>query len=66
MKDSQLLNEKLLHRINIGIVYCDAEGNPILANKAAERILGVKLEDFTKLLSQEEGYIITDFDGVRS
>ncbi len=63
MKDSQLLNEKLFHRINIGIVYSDAEGNPILANKAAERILGLKVDEFTKLRSEEEGFIIIDFDG---
>lgn len=63
MIDSQLLNEKLLQKINIGIVYSDAEGKPILANKAAERILGLKLDEFTKLRSQDEGYIIIDFDG---
>jgi len=63
MIDSQLLNEKLLQKINIGIVYSDAEGKPILANKAAERILGLKLDEFTKLRHQEEGYIIIDFDG---
>lgn len=55
MIDSQLLNEKLLQKINIGIVYSDAEGKPILANKAAERILGLKLDEFTKLRSQDEG-----------
>lgn len=63
MKDGIILIEKLFNRINIGIIYSDGEGNPILANKAAERILGVKLDKFTKLLSQEEGYIIIDFDG---
>jgi len=63
MKDGIILNEKLFNRINIGIIYSDGEGNPILANKAAERILGVKVEEFTKLRSQEDGYIIIDFDG---
>lgn len=63
MKDGIILIEKLFNRLNIGIVYSDGEGNPILANKAAERILGVKVEEFTKLRSQEDGYIIIDFDG---
>ena len=63
MKDGIILNEKFFNRLNIGIVYSDGEGNPILANKAAERILGVKVEEFTKLRSQEDGYIIIDFDG---
>lgn len=63
MKDSVLLNDKLLNKISIGIVYSDAEGKPILANKAAERILGLKLDELTKLRSQEEGYIIIDLDG---
>ena len=63
MKDGLIMNEKLFNRINIGIVYSDGEGNTILFNKAAERILGVRVDEFTKLRSQEEGYIIIDFDG---
>lgn len=63
MKDGLIMNEKFFNRINVGIVYSDGEGNPILSNKAAERILGVRVDEFTKLRSQEEGYIIIDFDG---
>ena len=63
MRDGLIMNEKLFNRINVGIVYSDGEGNPILSNKAAERILGVRVDEFKKLRSQEEGYIIIDFDG---
>ena len=63
MEDLEFLNEKIINKINIGIVYSDPTGNPIYANKAAERILGLKVDQLTKLRSQEEGYLILDYDG---
>lgn len=63
MEDLEFLNEKIINKINIGIVYSDPTGLPIYANKAAERILGLKVDQLTKLRSQEEGYLILDYDG---
>lgn len=63
MVDFEFLNDKIINKINVGIVYSDPTGNPIYANKAAERILGLKVDQLTKLRSQEEGYLILDYDG---
>jgi len=63
MDDISKNYERILNKINVGIVYSDITGNPIYANKAAERILGLSFDEFNKLRSQEEGYQIIDFDG---
>ncbi|MBT9483941.1 PAS domain S-box protein [Sediminibacterium sp.] len=57
------INEVLINKINIGIVYFDASGKPIYANKAADRIFGLTIEKFNHIGSQEHGFDIIDYDG---
>lgn len=57
------INEVLINKINIGIVYFDASGKPIYANKAADRIFGLTIEKFNYKGSQEHGFDIIDYDG---
>lgn len=57
------INEVLINKINIGIVYFDASGKPIYANKAADRIFGLTIEKFNYIGSQEHGFDIIDYDG---
>lgn len=63
MDERLSLDEKLLNKLNIGIIYYDKEGIPIFANTTAERIFGLKINELTKIRSQEEGYIMVDYDG---
>jgi len=63
MDDLYKNNERILNKINVGIVYTDPLGKSIYFNKAAERIFEKKINDFTKLRTLEEGYQIIDFEG---
>lgn len=56
-------NERILSKINVGIIYSDPTGKTIYSNKAADRIVGLKFDEFIKYKSQEESYRIIDFDG---
>lgn len=57
------INEVLINKINIGIVYFDAAGKPIYANRAADRIFGLTIEKFSYIGSPEHGFEIIDYDG---
>ena len=57
------INEVLINKINIGIVYFDATGKPIYANRAADRIFGLTIEKFSSIGSPEHSFEIIDYDG---
>ncbi|MDP3394746.1 PAS domain S-box protein [Sediminibacterium sp.] len=63
MDDRHFINETLINKINIGIVYFDASGIPIYANKAADRIFGLTIDKFNHIGSPEHGFEIIDYDG---
>ena len=45
MDEKVFINETLINKLNIGIVYFDASGKPIYSNKAADRILDLPLKN---------------------
>lgn len=63
MDVKNFINEILINKINIGIVYFDASGKPIYANKAADRIFGLTIEKFSYIGSPDHGFEIIDYDG---
>jgi PAS domain S-box-containing protein len=63
MDKGDFINEVLINKINIGIVYFDASGKPMYANKAADRIFGLTIEKFNYIVSEEHGFDIIDYDG---
>lgn len=63
MDDKFFINETLINKINIGIVYFDATGKPIYANKAADRIFGLTIDKFVQIGSPDHGFEIIDYDG---
>jgi len=64
MVEESYINNKILDKINVGIIYTNADGTHIYANKAANRILGWQLNDLTKLKSKDEGFMFIDYDGI--
>jgi PAS domain S-box-containing protein len=62
MYEKVFINETLINKINIGIVYYNAMGKPIYANKAADRIFGLTVETFVKIGSPEHGFDMIDID----
>ncbi|MFY8026118.1 MAG: PAS domain S-box protein, partial [Sediminibacterium sp.] len=62
MDDKLFINETLINKINIGIVYFNAMGKPIYTNKAADRIFGLTIETFVKIGSPEHGFDLIDID----
>lgn len=62
MDDNLFINETLINKINIGIVYFNAMGKPIYTNKAADRIFGLTIETFVKIGSPEHGFDLIDID----
>lgn len=64
MVEQSFTNNKLLDKINVGIIYTNADGTLNYANKAAERILGLQLEDLTTLKSNKDGFLFIDYDGI--
>lgn len=64
MVEESYINNKILDKINVGIIYTNADGTHIYANKAANRILGWQLDDLTKLKSKDEGFMFIDYDGI--
>lgn len=63
MDERLFINETLINKINIGIVYYDATGKPIYANKAADRIFGLTIKKFSYIGSPEHGFELIDYDG---
>lgn len=63
MDDKVFINETLINKINIGIVYYDATGKPIYANKAADRIFGLTIDKFVQIGAPEHGFEMIDYDG---
>ncbi len=63
MVEHSFTNNKLLDKINVGIIYTNADGTLNYANKAAERILGLQLADLTKLQTHQDGFLFIDYDG---
>jgi PAS domain S-box-containing protein len=61
MDEKVLINETLINKINIGIVYFDASGKPIYANRAAERIFGITIDKFNHIESPDYGFEIIDY-----
>ncbi|WP_439504674.1 PAS domain S-box protein [Sediminibacterium sp.] len=57
------INETLINKINIGIVYFDASGKPIYSNQAADRIFGLTIEKFRYIGSPDHGFELIDYDG---
>lgn len=62
MDDRHYINEALINKLNIGIVYYDATGKPIYANKAADRIFGLTIDKFNQVGSPEHGFELIDYD----
>ena len=63
MDERVFINETLINKLNIGIVYFDASGKPIYSNKAADRIFGLTIEKFKYIGSPEHGFELIDYDG---
>jgi PAS domain S-box-containing protein len=58
MGAKDFINERLINKISIGIFYHDANGVPIYANKAAERIFGITFEKIIELSNDDYGFEI--------
>jgi len=63
MDDKIFINETLINKINIGIIYFNADGMPIYTNKAADRIFGLTLDKFVEIGAPEHNFEIIDYDG---
>lgn len=62
MRANDFIKETLINKISIGIVYHDANGVIVYANKAAERIFGIKFEEIAKLKNEDYGFELVDYD----
>jgi len=63
IKDTEISHQHLLDTMALGVVYQDATGKIILANPAAEKVLGLSFDQMTGRTSMDPGWKAIREDG---